>query len=75
MNIGYTALGDIHDIWDAEAELVSDDTEAGSGSNGEGDTTPIGGTYIGEGYTIDVIVADTWEGAYNVKLQIRNTSG
>ncbi len=75
VNIGYTALGDIHDIWDTEAELVSDDTEAGSGSNGEGDTTPIGGTYIGEGYTIDVIVADTWEGAYNVKLQIRNTSG
>lgn len=75
VNIGYSAVGDTHDIWDAEAELVFDDTEAGSGSNEEGDTTPIGGTYIGEGYTIDVIVADTWEGAYNVKLQIRNTSG
>lgn len=74
VNIGYNAIGDIHDIWDTEAELVFDDTEAGPGLNGGNDAAPVGGTYIGEGYTVDVVVADAWEGAYNVKLKINNTS-
>lgn len=72
VTVGYNAKGYVHDIWDAEAELVFDDTDLGAGA--DENPVPVGGSYAGEGYAVDVDVTDIWEGAYNVKLQIRNTS-
>ena len=69
-----TAAAPVHYVH-AEGELgyMIDDLETGS-ENKSGSSAPEGGIYFGEGYSVEVIISDSWEGAYNVKLQISNTS-
>ena len=68
ITVGYSANGNNHRICDGEVELVYADPIQ------DEDSVPEGGIYTGEGYKIEVVIPDSWDGAYNVKLIISNTS-
>ena len=73
VKIGYNADGSDHGIWDDKAILVFNSSEAGNEDDEENENDYADRLYVGEGYTIETIVTDSWDGAYNVKLLITNT--
>ncbi len=68
VRIGYSANGKEHDIWEKKATIEFKKDEV------EEKTIPVGGIYVGEGYTVEVVVPAYWENAYNVQLKITNIS-
>ena len=72
ITIGYNADGNNHDIWDATAEIVLKEVE--QVEEVEEAAVPTGGTYEGDGYSVEVRVPAHWDGAYNVQLSITNMS-
>ena len=63
VTIGYSAVGSNHDIWDEKAEITYNES-----------AELVGGTYVYDGYTVEVVIPSNWSNTYNVKLLITNTS-
>lgn len=66
VTIGYSAIGEDHDIWNESAVLILRQEKANR-------VVPIGGFYEYDGVTIEVIIPDYWDSSYNVKMIINNT--
>ncbi|MBO6206358.1 MAG: cellulose binding domain-containing protein [Lachnospiraceae bacterium] len=63
ITIGYCAEGNDHGVWDEKALLTFKEA-----------SVPVGGTYEYDGYTVEVKIPSCWDGTYNVRLLITNTS-
>ena len=87
ITVGYVANGDSGDITDIEVDYTlatdtsndndndEDDEENESDDSNENiQAEPSGGMYVGSCYTVEVLVPQAWEHAYNTKLIITNTS-
>ncbi len=82
VTVGYTAAGTAEGITDVvlrcegtgETDSREPSDNEGAGEDMQQQASPEDKSYTGEGYAVDASVTESWEGGYNLRLTVRNTS-
>ncbi len=82
VTVGYTAAGTAEGITDVvlrcegtgETDSREPSDNEGAGEDVREQAPPEDKSYMGEGYAVDASVTESWEGGYNLRLTVRNTS-